>query len=282
MRSQASELPKPMRVWSVVRITLLTLIALTVILPLLLLLSGSLMTAQEINSGAILVSVPQFHNFVTVFVDGDFGTYFINSLIYTAIIVPVSLFISSMAAFAFARITFRGRGVMFGAVLSVLMFPLEALFIPVFTVLVSFNLVDTRSGYILAMLTSTLPLSTFILHRFFNTIPIEIEESARVDGARIWTIFVRICLPLVRPGLAAAGILTFVSVWNEFLMAVIIFRTPGLMPVQRGLMQYASADRPQQQLMLAAAMLTLVPMIVVYAFAQRAIAQGVMEGSVRG
>lgn len=270
------------RVWPITRLTILVMAGLSVVVPLLLLISGSLMSQQELNSGGIILTQPQFSNFLTVWNSGDFGIYFLNSVIYVVIVVPISLLVSAMAAFGFARMTFPGRGAMFGAVLSILMFPIAALFIPVFAVLVSFNLVDTRVGYLLVVITSTVPLSTFILHRFFNAIPGEIEESARIDGANSWTTFFRICLPLVRPGLAAAGILTFVTVWNEFLMAVIILNNTDLMPVQQGLMQYSSADRPQQQLMLAAAVLTLIPMVVLYAIAQKGISRGIMEGAVRG
>lgn len=268
--------------WGAGRIVMASIVALGVILPLLLLVSGSLMTADEINNGAIIVRRVNWANFLTVWSTGQFGIYLLNSVVYLAIVLPVSLVISAMAAFAFGRLTFKARNALFGAVLSVLMFPIAALFIPVFTVLVSLNLVDTRLGYILVVLSSTLPLNIFILQRFFRSIPAEIEESAMLDGASSWSIFWRICLPLVRPGLAAASVLTFVNVWNEFLLAVIIFKTPAFMPVQQGLMEYSSADRPDQQLMLAAAVLSLIPVLVFYAVAQRAITRGVMEGAVRG
>lgn len=264
-----------------IRVGILTLVALGVLIPLLLLASGSLMSLDAINSGTILVTHLKWSNFQQVWSDG-LGRFLLNSVIYLAIALPLSLVISAMAGYAFGRLQFTGRNTIFGAVLSVLMFPIGALFIPVFTVLVSLHLVDTRSGYLLVVLSSTLPLNIFILQRFFRSIPAEIEESATLDGASSWSIFWRICLPLVKPGLAAAAVLTFVSVWNEFLLAVIVFKTPGYMPIQQGLMQYSSSDRPDQQLMLAAAMLSLVPVLLFYAVAQRAIARGVMEGAVRG
>jgi ABC-type glycerol-3-phosphate transport system permease component len=265
-----------------IRLLVLTAAALVVLVPLALLVSGALMSGNDINGGAVIPHHLSWSNFSTVWGDGQFWRYLLNSVIYLAIILPASLLTSSMAAFAFARLQFAGRNVIFGVLLSVLMFPVAALFIPVFTVLVALHLVDTRLGYILVVLSSTLPLNIFILQRFFRSIPLEIEESATLDGANVWTIFWRIGLPLVRPGLAAAAVFTFVNVWNEFLLAVIIFRTPSEMPVQQGLMEFASADRPDQQLMLAAALLSLVPVIVFYILAQRAIARGVMEGAVRG
>lgn len=273
---------RPSRVWPVTRIVILTIGALIVLVPLLLLVSGSLMSAQVLNRGSLVPTVLEFNNFVTVWTEGGFGTFVLNSVIYSVIAVPLSVMCSAMAAFGFARLKFGGQRVFFGSVLSVLMFPIETLFIPVFAVLVSLNLVDTRLGYILAVVTTTLPLNTFIMHRFFKGVPKELEESATIDGAGVWRFFWTVCMPLVRGGLAATSILTFVSVWNEFILAIIIFRSPALMPVQQGLTQYSAADRPQQQLMLAAALLTLVPMIVFYSVAQKGITQGVMEGAVRG
>lgn len=266
----------------VLRIMILSVFALGVILPLLLLLSGSLMTGGDLNGGLIIPRHLVFGNYGVVWLDGKFLAYFGNSVLYATAIVPASVVLSSMAAFAFARLRFIGKSVIFGTFLSVLMFPISVLFIPLFGVLLSLNLLDTQMGYILAVLAGTLPLGTFILHRFFRTIPLEIEEAAVLDGASIWTIYWRICLPLVRPGLAAAAVLTLVSVWNEFLLAVVVLRTQALMPIQQGLLQFSSTERPDQQLMLAASALSIIPVVVFYVLAQKAITRGVMEGAVRG
>jgi raffinose/stachyose/melibiose transport system permease protein len=267
---------------AVLRLFALTIAALVTVVPLMLLLSGSLMTGDDLNRGAIVPGQMQPVNYRDVWVGGAFFTYFLNSVLYAAVIVPITLLLSSMAAFAFARLKFRGRPLLFGLFLAVLMFPISVLIVPVFSVLNGLHLLDTRSGYMLAVLSGTLPLSTFILHRFFATIPLEMEEAAVLDGANIWTIFWRICLPLVRPGLAAAAVLTLVAVWNEFVLAVVVFRTQDLMPVQQGLLQFSSTERPDQQLMLAASALAIIPVIVFYVLAQKAITRGVMEGAVRG
>jgi raffinose/stachyose/melibiose transport system permease protein len=269
-------------VGGVFRLATLTIAALATVVPLLLLLSGSLMTGDDLNKGAIVPSQLHPSNYQDVWVGGAFFTYFLNSVLYAAVIVPITLLLSSMAAFAFARLKFRGRPLIFGLFLAVLMFPISVLIVPMFSVLNGLQLLDTRAGYMLAVLSGTLPLATFILHRFFATIPVEMEEAAVLDGANIWTIFWRICLPLVRPGLAAAAVLTLVAVWNEFVLAVVVFRTQELMPVQQGLLQFSSTERPDQQLMLAASALAIIPVIVFYVLAQKAITRGVMEGAVRG
>jgi len=273
--------PRPPRA-GVLRLAALTVAALATLVPLLLLLSGSLMTGDDLNKGAIVPGRLNPSNYEAVWVGGAFFTYFLNSVLYAAVIVPTTLLLSSMAAFAFARLRFRGRPVLFGLFLAVLMFPISVLIVPMFSVLNGLQLLDTRAGYMLAVLSGTLPLSTFILHRFFAIIPIEMEEAAVLDGANIWTIFWRICIPLVRPGLAAAAVLTLVAVWNEFVLAVVVFRTQQLMPVQQGLLQFSSTERPDQQLMLAASALAIIPVVVFYVLAQKAITRGVMEGAVRG
>jgi raffinose/stachyose/melibiose transport system permease protein len=264
------------------RLAALAVGALATVVPLLLLLSGSLMSGDEVNGGAILPRALQLSNYSQVWVGSAFFTYFLNSVLYAAIIVPTTLLLSSMSAYAFARLRFVGRSLAFGLFLSVLMFPISVLVVPMFSVLDTLQLLDTRWGYMLAVLSGTLPLSTFILHRFFRVIPREMEEAAMLDGASVWTTYWRICLPLVRPGLAAAAVLTLVAVWNEFLLAVVVFRTQELMPVQQGLLQFSSTERPDQQLMLAAAALAIIPVLVFYVLAQKAVTRGVMEGAVRG
>lgn len=265
------------------RVLALSVVGLLIVVPLLLLLSGSLMSAQELYRGeTILPAESTFENYRYVWVEGRFHRYFFNSMLYTVIIVPASVLLASMASFAFARLKFRGSGLLFGSFLAVLMFPLAVMFVPVFTTLLQLGLVDTRTGYMLPILAGALPLNTFIMHRFFKAIPREIEEAAIIDGVSSWGLFSRIGLPLAKPGLAACAVLTLVTVWNEFLLAVVVFRTGELMPVQQGLMQFAAAERPEQQLMLAASAIAIIPVVLVYIFAQRAITRGVMEGAVKG
>lgn len=265
------------------RVAALTAAGLLVALPLLLLLSGSFMTARELYRGENFIpEVFTFENYTFVWFEGRFGRYFFNSVLYTVIIVPISVLLASMAAFAFARFKFRGNVLLLGSFLAVLMFPLAVMFVPVFTTLLQLGLVNTRAGYVLPVLAGSLPLNTFIMHRFFRVLPREIEDAAIVDGVSAWGLFTRIAMPLAKPGLAACAVLTVVAVWNEFLLALVVFRDEDLMPVQQGLMQFAATERPEEQLMLAAAAIAIIPVIIVYIVAQRSITRGVMEGAVKG
>jgi multiple sugar transport system permease protein/raffinose/stachyose/melibiose transport system permease protein len=203
-------------------------------------------------------------------------------VLYSAVAVTATLVISSMAAFAFARLRFRGKNLFLLLVFTILIVPASASFIPLYAVLVKLHLTNTRIGYLLPVISAALPLSIFILQRFFATIPKEIEEAAVLDGASLGGLYFHIMLPLVKPGLAAVAVLTLVSTWNEFLLALVVFRDQSLMPVQQGLVQFNSSERPEQELMLAAAAIAILPVLVAYVVAQKAIIRGVMAGAVRG
>ncbi|HET8524733.1 MAG TPA: carbohydrate ABC transporter permease [Thermomicrobiales bacterium] len=262
---------------------LLAIIAILCIAPIVMLYSGSLQTARELYRGTTLIPTsPKWENFHKVWVDSKFYVYFLNSVLYSAVAVTATLVISSMAAFAFARLRFRGKNLFLLLVFTILIVPASASFIPLYAVLVKLHLTNTRIGYLLPVISAALPLSIFILQRFFATIPKEIEEAAVLDGASLGGLYFHIMLPLVKPGLAAVAVLTLVSTWNEFLLALVVFRDQSLMPVQQGLVQFNSSERPEQELMLAAAAIAILPVLVAYVVAQKAIIRGVMAGAVRG
>lgn len=262
---------------------LLIAVAAVCLAPIVLLYSGSLQTSRELYRGlTFFPAVPQWENFRRVWVDSEFYVYFVNSIVYSVITVSAVLLIASMAAFAFARLRFPGKNLLMLLVVIILVVPASASFIPLYSVLVQFGLTNTQIGYLLPVISAALPLSIFVLQRFFATIPKEIEEAAILDGASLPKLYYQIMLPLVRPGLAAVAVLTLVSTWNEFLLALVVFRDHTLMPVQQGLVQFNSSERPQQELMLAAAGIAILPVLIAYLVAQRAIIQGVMAGAVRG
>jgi ABC-type glycerol-3-phosphate transport system permease component len=261
----------------------LIFIAIVCIAPIVMLYSGALQSARELYRGTTILPLePKWDNFRKVWIDSKFYVYFLNSILYSAVAVTATLVISSMAAFSFARLRFRGKNLFLLLVFTILIVPASASFIPLYAVLVRLHLTNTRTGYLLPMISAALPLSIFILQRFFATIPKEIEEAAVLDGTSLGGLYFRIMLPLVKPGLAAVAVLTLVSTWNEFLLALVVFRDQSLMPVQQGLVQFNSSERPEQELMLAAAAIAIFPVLIAYILAQKAIIRGVMAGAVRG
>lgn len=262
---------------------LLLVWAVVSLLPLLWTLSASLQTSQEIYSGVHLIpSDLQFGNYAEAWNKANFSTFFKNSVFYTVTITIGVLLVSSLAAYAFARVRFPLKNLIFYIFLIFLTFPLPGSFIPLYVLLVNLNLIDTPLGYILPMINASLPVSIFILRSFFEEIPREIEESALLDCASRWQIYRLIAMPLAKPALATVTIFTALSVWNEFLFALVVFSEQDRMPLQVGLMNFQGTFFSQYGLMMAATTITMLPALAIYLTFQRFIVRGVMAGAVRG
>jgi raffinose/stachyose/melibiose transport system permease protein len=261
---------------------LLTVSAVVALFPVLWLVSGSLMSAQELNSGQrLLPTTVVWDNFVRAWVDGNLGQYMLNSIIYTACAVVGILLCASLAGYALARLEFRGKGAFTALMLAVMIIPAPAMFIAQYKLLISFGLTNSRLGYIAILITGGIPMATLIMRSFFAGQPRELEEAASIDGASPVRTFFSVMLPLARPGLAAVAVIQGLNAWNEYLMALVLFNDDALMPVQRGLMSFVSAETPQQSILLAATAISVVPVIIFYLMAQRQILQGLGAGALK-
>jgi ABC-type glycerol-3-phosphate transport system permease component len=261
---------------------LLLIVAVVALFPIAWLLTGSLQTIRELYDGVrFFPAVPQWQNYVKAWEQGNLHTYLPNSVLYSTIVVIIILVASSMAGYALARIQFPGRNVVLVLLLAILIVPLPASFIAIYKLLVSLGLANTRAGYVLVLAAGGLPVSIFIMRGFFVRQPRELEEAAELDGCSAFDVYWRVMLPLARPGLAAVAIIQFLYAWNEYLLALVSFNTESLMPVQRGLTKFVSSDTPEQHILLAATALAVLPVVVLYAFTQRSIVQGIMEGAVK-
>ena len=261
----------------------LVLVALVSLFPFFLMLSGSLQTIEELYAGITLwPTVPQFQNYVSAWENGSMSVYIPNSILYSTIVSAAVLFASSMAGYALARIEFIGRNAVMFVILAIMIVPLPASFIALYKLLVGMGLANTRMGYMLPLIAGGLPISIFILQGFFVRQPRELEDAAVLDGCSAFDVFWRVMLPLAKPGLAAVVVIEFLQVWNEYLLALVIFNNQALMPIQTGLMQFVAADTPMQHILLAATVIAAVPVLLLYAFAQKSIVQGLMEGAVKG
>jgi ABC-type glycerol-3-phosphate transport system permease component len=273
---------RPMKPGRVALYALLCAAALTAIFPILWMLSGSLQSLPEILKGkALLPAVPQWQNYVDAWVKGNLAVYLTNSVIYTLFVVAGILLVSSLAGYALARIEFKGKAVFTGLILAVMIIPAPAMFLAQYKVLLTLGLADTRPGYVFILITAGIPISTLIMRSFFASQPKDLEEAAALDGASPLRIFFSVMLPLAKPGLAAVAVIQAFAVWNEYLMALVIFSDNALMPVQRGLTSFVSAETPQPQVLLAATMISIVPVIVFYLFAQRQIVDGISAGAIK-
>ncbi len=250
--------------------------------PIIWLLSGSLQTGEELYSGEqFFPQAPQWTNYVTGWVDGNLAVYLGNSLFYTLTSIALILAVASLAGYALARIDFSGKAFFTVLILAVMVIPAPAMFITQYKLLLSFGLTDSRLGYIFILVTAGIPMSTLIMRSFFVSLAPELEEAASIDGASAIRTFVSVILPLARPGLAAVAVIQGLQVWNEYLMALVLFDSDSLMPVQRGLMSFVSVETPQQQVLLAATAISIVPVVIFYLLAQKHIIQGLGAGGVK-
>jgi len=220
-------------------------------------------------------------NYAQVFSRVPFWSYFFNSAIVAAAVVVGQLVTCSMAAYAFARIRFPGRNVLFSVILSALMVPVQATIIPVFIEIKYLHLSNSLWSLILPGITSA--FGVFLLRQYFLTIPSELEDAARIDGANQWQIFTKVMLPLVAPALAVLGILTFNGYWNEYFRPLIFLSTPDHYTLPVGLVnlrgQFGSGSIA---IVLAGVILSLIPVLIMYIFAQKYLIEGIAAGAVKG
>lgn len=221
-------------------------------------------------------------NYINAWVDGEFGSYFLNSVFYSIVSVFSVLVIASLAAYAFAKFRFKGAMVIFSIMVATIMIPLPGSFIQIYSILKSLALLNTRTGYILVMIAANLPTAIFIMKGFFEQIPNEIIEAAKIDGCSPLNIWARISLPMATPVLATVGILNTLSVWNEYIIAAITFSSQKLMPIQQGLMTFQGQYQTRYDLMIAATAITIIPLILAYILLHKQVIQGASQGAVKG
>ena len=256
-------------------------VAVTCIYPLLWMVASSFKTQSTIFSDISLIPREfHFENYYLALTQGDFGRYFLNSVIYTVSTVFGIVIISSLAAYAFSRLRFPGRNIIFIIFIAAMMIPLPGSFVALYVLLNKIHLRNTPLGYILCMINVGLSMSIFLLKTFFDKMPKEVEDAARIDGCSKLGIWWHVALPLSRPALAVVVVLNALNVWNEYVLALIIFDNSSLMPLQRALMMFRGEFLTDYPLLMAGLTITALPIIIVYLFMQKHIVKGVTAGAV--
>ena len=227
---------------------------------------------------------PTLNNYSSVFKNPDFVASLRNSAIVASITTALALVVGSLCAYALARLKLRGKFVILGIVLSITTFPQIAIAAPLFKLWSDIGLFDTYIGLIIPYLTFALPLAIFILVSFFREIPKDLEEAALVDGATRFQAFRKIVVPLAAPGLATAGILTFIAAWNEFLLAVTLTATTASRTVPAEISFFTGATEHQVPYgsIAAASVVISVPLILLVLLFQKRIVAGLTAGAVKG
>ena len=229
----------------------------------------------------------RFSNYATAWHSAPFGRFFINSAVVAVGTVAANLVLCSMAGYAFARLRFLGRGVLFAALMATLMVPFQVTMIPQFIItkwLGVHVLAGVGINHIGALIlpNAATAFGIFFLRQFFRTLPVEYEESARVDGASRLTVLWRIVLPLSRPALATLAALTFLDSWNNFLWPLIAVDSTNQMTLPLGLATFQGAHATQWPLLMAGNVMSLAPMMVVFLIAQRYFVRSVAATGLAG
>jgi multiple sugar transport system permease protein/raffinose/stachyose/melibiose transport system permease protein len=246
-------------------------------------ISSSLKTQQTVFSDmSIIPSHPVWGNFYQAWTKGGFGMYFLNSVIYTVAVVFGIVIISSLAAFAFSRLQFPGKNILFYMFLAAMMIPLPGSFVPLYVLMTKLHLVNTRIGYILCMINVGLSFSIYLLKTFFDKMPPELEDAARIDGCSKLGIWWNVALPLARPAIAVIVIFNSLNVWNEYILATLIFSSKSLMPLQRALIIFQGTHITEYPLLMAGMTITTLPIILAYLLMQKYIIKGITAGVIAG
>ena len=263
--------------------TLLIIVAIVFLGPLLYALATSLKPADEVFTATphLFGSEIRWQNYADAFTFAPFGRYFLNSLFVAIAGTLVVVVASSLSAYAFARLRFRGRDQLFVLFLGTLMVPQEVLIVPMYWLMQSLGWVDSYWALILPWAFTA--FGTFLLRQFFLTVPAELEEAARVDGCGPFGSFFRIMLPLARPALAVLTVFTFISFWGSFLWPLVIINSvedKGTVPL--GLAQFVGQQGTQWNLMMAASMLAMLPTVLLVVLLQKHLVRGLLVTGLGG
>ncbi|QIK68221.1 carbohydrate ABC transporter permease [Nocardioides sp. HDW12B] len=268
--------------------TIIGMIAILVwcLLPVVWIIMLSLKPEAETTAGS-----PQFlpksftlDNYTEVLKDELFQKALINSFGISLIATVLSVVFATFAAYAIARLDFKGKRIVLSIALAIAMFPVVSLVGPLFDMWRTLSLYDTWPGLIIPYMSFTLPLAIWTLTAFFREIPWELEQAARVDGATAWQAFRKVIVPLAAPGVFTAAILTFFFAWNDFVFGISLTSTTDARPVPAALAFFVGPDQfnPPTSTLSAAAVVVTIPIIVIVLIFQRKIVAGLTSGAVKG
>lgn len=241
-------------------------------------------TETATGSPQFLPIDPTFQNYSDIVDNPDFRDSLINSFGISAISTFLSVILATLAAYAIARLEFKGKRIVLSLALAIAMFPVVALVGPLFDLWRTVGIFDTWLGLIIPYMSFTLPLAIWTLSAFFREIPWEMEQAAQVDGATSWQAFRKVIVPLAAPGVFTAAILTFFFAWNEFVLAISLTSTTASRTVPAQLSFFVGPDPfnpPYGQLATASVVVTI-PIIIIVLLFQRKIVAGLTSGAVKG
>lgn len=281
MSSSTTSIRRQARTVRWVNSAILLLISIATVYPFVWMILTSLRESNSVFGGPFVPEHFTVEAYSRVLEFTGFMGHYWNSIWMTAVTCALVLALSTLCGYAFAKLRFPFKNALYIVLLATLMMPGTALIIPVYLQLRSFGLLDSQFGLILVYASGAAPFSMFLMRAFFESLPDELVHAARVDGAGELSVFLRIVLPLARPGIATVLIFQFLSTWNEFLMANTILQTPDKLPLQPVLFSLQGEYSTDWTTLSAGLTLSAIPVILVYVFLQKQFIAGMTLGAVK-
>ncbi len=263
---------------------LLAAFAIVQVYPLIFLLFFSLKDNNEIYGGNVMGVPHKLHweNYHNALFNANVGHYLVNSIFVTAVVIVVSGILACMVSYAIARMRVRGNNIVKTFFSIGLMIPLHAVLLPVFIMLRNLKMLDTYQAIIVPYIAFALPMAIFFMIGFFQTLPLELEESAFLDGCGIFRTFFTIILPLVKPALATISIFTFLSTWNEMMFAITFINSEKYRTLTVGIMQMVGQYTTDWGSMGAGLVVATLPTVIIYLLFSNQVQSGMVAGAVKG
>ncbi len=261
----------------------LGLLALATLFPVILVVSTTLKSAQDVKTNPFgLFSSFSLENLETAWTVGEFGDYLLNSILLSVPSTLIVVVLSTMAGYAFARLPFPGRTVAFYLVVFGLLVPFFAYMVPLYFQMRSMGLLDSLIGVNLVLATTQLSFGAWFMRAFFSDLPTELEQAGRIDGASEWQLFLRVMMPLVTSGMGALAVFTFLQQWNNFLVPLLYMPGGEYRPLTLGLYLFIGGRSVDIGPLAAGTLITILPVVVLYVVLQRQVTQGFLSGAVKG
>ena len=263
----------------------LVLVAMSVvtIIPVLLVVSTALKTDAEVKVNPFgLFTSFSMESIARAWTEGQFNLYLLNSVLLSVPSTVLIIVISTMAGYTFARLPFLGRSMLFYLVVLGLLVPFFTYMIPLYFQLRSMGLLDTLTGAVLVLTSMGTSFGTFFMRAFFSDLPEELEQAARIDGCSEWQIFTSVMLPLVRSGIGALAVFTFISTWNNFLVPLLYLPGGSYRPLTAGLYTFLGGRSIDIAPLAAGTLITILPIIVLFVVLQKQVTAGFISGAVKG
>ncbi len=251
--------------------------------PMVWLLISSLKTnAELIASPFSLPEKMQFTNYTNAFQVSGLNRLFLNSVVVSLSATILNVLIAAMAAYVIARFNFKFKEAIFTIIIAGIMVPISSLMVPIFTLIKTLGVYNTRLALILTYTGVSLPLSLFIIRGFINNIPVELEEAAIIDGCGFYSRFFKIIFPLAKPGLITAATFQFLYSWNEFVYAMLLTSSNSVRTMQVGIRFFSNQFTTDYTSMYAAIVISIIPSIIGYILFQEQIISGLTSGAIKG